>query len=138
MYYLLVWWDSKLYARRWLFLNTWVERGMIGINECWTKDKNQIKQLVSRGIWVLVVVLVEYGSSENRLMIWEKVDWMVCNTCNVSIFCVWAIKNQWLWVSPAIIVHSLRKNGEIKQYQSSQYSLTSWYLDTAWTGKFLR
>ena len=32
------------------------------------------------------MVLVEYGNNENRLRVWEKVDWMVCHTCNVSIF----------------------------------------------------
>ena len=80
-------------------------------------------------MWVLVVVLVD---NENRLRVWEKADWMVCHTCNISIFWVWVIKNQWLWVSPAITVHTLRKKGESKQCQSSQYSLTSWYLDAAW------
>ena len=34
-----------------------------------------------------------------------------------------------MWVSPAITVHTLRKKGKIKQWQSSQYYLTSWYLD---------
>ena len=35
---------------------------------------------------VLAVVLVEYESNENRLMVLEKVDLMVCHTCNISIF----------------------------------------------------
>ena len=28
------------------------------------------------GMWVLVMVLVGYGSNDNRLRLWEKVDWM--------------------------------------------------------------
>ena len=34
----------------------------------------KIKQLVSKGMWVLVLVLVGHGSNENRLRVWEKVD----------------------------------------------------------------
>ena len=33
-----------------------------------------IKQLDSRGIWDLVIVLVGYGSNNNRLRVCEKVD----------------------------------------------------------------
>ena len=65
-------------------------------------------------MWVLAVVLVEYGINENRLRVWEKVDWMVCHTCNISIFWVWAIQNQWLWVSSAMTVHTLRKKKRLK------------------------
>ena len=39
-----------------------------------------VKQLVSRGIWVLVRVLVGYGSNNNSLRVWEKFDWMVCHS----------------------------------------------------------
>ena len=42
-------------------------------------DENQFKQLFSRGMWVPVMVLVEYGSNDNRLRVREKVDWIVCH-----------------------------------------------------------
>ena len=28
-------------------------------------------------MWVLVMVLIGYGSNENRLRVWDKVDWVV-------------------------------------------------------------
>ena len=42
-------------------------------------DKNKVKQLVSRAMWVLVKVLVEYGSNDNMVRVWEKINWMVCH-----------------------------------------------------------
>ena len=33
-----------------------------------------------RGIWVLLMVLVGYGSNDNRLRVWEKVDWIICHS----------------------------------------------------------
>ena len=56
-----------------LFLNIWVVRGKKSI---WELNLGW-KQLVFRGIWVLGMVLVGYGSNDNRLRVWEKVDWMV-------------------------------------------------------------
>lgn len=37
-----------------------------------------VRQLVSRGICDLVIVLVGYGSN-NRLGVWERVKWIVCH-----------------------------------------------------------
>ena len=34
-------------------------------------DENQVKQLVSRGIWVFGMVLVGSGSNDKRLRVWE-------------------------------------------------------------------
>ena len=34
-------------------------------------DENQVKQLVSRGIWVFGMVLVGCGSNDKRLRVWE-------------------------------------------------------------------
>ena len=63
-----------------------------------------IKQLDSRGIWDLVIVLVGYGSNNNRLRVCEKVDWTPCHSDHqflpqrvlfaIKIFWVWAISNQ--------------------------------------------
>ena len=78
------------------------------------KLRIKVKQLASKGMWVLVVVLAGYGSNDNRLRVWEKVDWMVYHTCNISVFGVWAMKNQWLWLSRAITVYILRRNRDIK------------------------
>ena len=47
---------------------------MSSIWKCKTKDENQVKQLVSSGIWVLVMILAEYGSNDNKLRVLEKVD----------------------------------------------------------------
>ena len=68
----------ELFTRRGLFLNIWVERGINNIWEYTTSDENQLKKLVSRGMWVLVMVLVGHGRNNNRLRVWETVDWMVC------------------------------------------------------------
>ena len=38
------------------------------------------KQLVSREMWDLVIVLVGYGSNKNRLRLYENVDWTVCHS----------------------------------------------------------
>ena len=43
-------------------------------------DEYQVKQLVSKGTWVLVMILVKYRSNNYRLTVWEKVDWMVCHS----------------------------------------------------------
>ena len=32
------------------------------------------------GMWVLVMGLVGYGSNNNSLRAWEKVDWMACHS----------------------------------------------------------
>ena len=36
------------------------------------------KQLVSREMWELVIVLVGYGSNNNKLIVYDKVDWTAC------------------------------------------------------------
>ena len=36
-----------------------------------------MKQLAYRRMLVLVIVLEGFGSNDNRLMVWEKMDWMV-------------------------------------------------------------
>ena len=39
-----------------------------------------IKQLISRGTRGIVIVLVGYGSNNNRLRVYEKVDWLLCHS----------------------------------------------------------
>ena len=39
-----------------------------------------IKQLVSRGMWDLVIVLVGYGSNNNRLRVYGNGDETVCHS----------------------------------------------------------
>ena len=39
-----------------------------------------IKQLVSRGTGGLVIILVGYGSNNNRLRVYEKVHWLLCHS----------------------------------------------------------
>ena len=39
-----------------------------------------INQLVSRGMWNLLLVLVGYGSSNNRLRVYVNVDATVCHS----------------------------------------------------------
>ena len=52
--------------------------------------------MASRGMWVLLMVLVGYGSNGNRLRAWENMDWVVLpfqfqasssetTTCNTAI-----------------------------------------------------
>ena len=36
-----------------------------------------VTQLVSRSMRGLAMALVEYGCNNNRLWVWEKVEWMV-------------------------------------------------------------
>ena len=70
----------------------------------------------SRGIWVLLMMLVGYGSNGNRLRLWEKVDWMVCHSdCKQQYtnFPILSDKESVI-VSPAVIVHTLLKNKKIK------------------------
>ena len=38
--------------------------------------KLQVKQLVCKGMWVLVMVLIGYGINDSKLRVWEKVDWV--------------------------------------------------------------
>ena len=35
-------------------------------------------KLDSEGMWVLLMVLVGYGSNENRFRAWKKVNWITC------------------------------------------------------------
>ena len=37
-----------------------------------------VRQVVSIGF--IIMVLVGYGSNDNRLRIWERVEWMVCHS----------------------------------------------------------
>ena len=69
------------------------------------------------------MVLVRYGSDDNRLKVWEKVDWMIAIRI-ASIF----IRDFYLQytkililsdkepviVSPVVTVHTLRKKWEVK------------------------
>ena len=43
-------------------------------------EEIQVKQLAYRGIWVLVMVLVGWGSNDNRLRVGEKLDWIICHS----------------------------------------------------------
>ena len=38
------------------------------------------KQLVSKEMWDLVIVLVGYGSNNNKLRVYENVDWTACSS----------------------------------------------------------
>ena len=85
---------------------------------------NQVKQLVFRGMWVLMMVLVGYGSNANRLRVWEKVNWMRFTIPTASIlirdcylqytnFLSLSDKGSMI-VSPVTTAHTLRRKGEIK------------------------
>ena len=149
VYYFLVWWIPKCYSRRGVFLNIWMERGINSIKECENYDENQLKQLVFRGIWVPVMVLVGYGSNDDRLSIWEKVDCIVCHseskhlhqrlltTCNTSIFWAWVIRNQWFWALLSLFIFCGRRE-RLKQYRSSQESLAPCLLAQHELAKWLR
>ena len=104
-----------------------------------------IKQLVSRGTWGLVIVFVGYGSNNNRLRVYEKVDWLFCHSnlkhlpqrvhtnCNTPIFWDWVLRNQQLLalLSLSILRRSRKK---LKQCQFLQGFLAHWFLDETWIG----
>ena len=65
---------------------------------------------------------VGYGSNDNRLRVWEKLDYIVCHSDSnhshqrllsaITIFLGLSDKES-VVVSPVITVHNLRKKGEI-------------------------
>ena len=65
-----------------------------------------IQELIFKGIWFLLMVLVGYGSNDNNgegvgecgvdgLPFWSQFFSSETITCNVSIFWVWVISYQW-------------------------------------------
>ena len=85
-------------------------------------------------MWVLVVLLVGYGSNGNRLRVWEKVDWMIYVSCNTPIFWIWAIKNQWLRVLFSLPILWGRRE-RLDQCQSSQGCRALWSPGAVWIGE---
>ena len=88
-----------------------------------------VRELASRGVWGLLMVLVEYESNGNRWRIRERMKWIVCNSDQThryyrllpvmqKFFWVWTIKNQWLldMLSLAMLRESRKRS---KQRQSS-------------------
>ena len=61
---------GQYYGKREAFINIWAESGM-------NSKTTIVKQLVSREMLVLVRVLLGYKNYDNRLRVWEKVDWIV-------------------------------------------------------------
>ena len=65
-----------------------------------------VMQVVYRGMWVLVMVLVGYGSNVyvegmgegglNSIPLWLQASLLESSTCNTLIFWAWTIRNQWL------------------------------------------
>ena len=65
-----------------------------------------VMQVVYRGMWVLVMVLVGYGSNVyvecmgegglNSIPFWLQASLLETSTCNTLIFWAWTIRNQWL------------------------------------------
>ena len=100
-------------------------------------------------MWVLVMVLVEYGSNAkwvegmggglNNLSFRLDASSSETTTCNTPIFWAWAIRN--LIMSPVITVHTLRKKWEIKtvpiltRFSSSLIPWRSW---SRWLNRWCR
>ena len=82
---------------------------------------NQIKQLVSREMRVLAVVLVGYGSNDNRLEGMREGGWNDLPHLQYPN-CMILSNKESVIVSPVITVHTLRR-GRLTQCQSSQDSL---------------
>ena len=47
-----------------------------------------VKKSLRECVRVLLMVLVVYESNGNRYKAWERMKWMVCDTCNIAIFWV--------------------------------------------------
>ena len=82
-------------------------------------DKHGMKiifvgRLASGGMLGLLMVLVGFGSNDNRLRVWERVEWMVCHSYSkhlhqrpLSAICQYSEES--VIVIVAIPVHALRK-----------------------------
>ena len=92
-------------------------------------------------MWVLVMVLVGYGSNGSRLRIWEG-GWdglpfqlqtfsSETTTCNTPILWDWAIRNKLLWALFTLSILWGRRE-RLKHGYSSQDSIATWPLDGAW------
>ena len=78
-----------------------------------------IKQMVSRGMWGLVIVLVGYGSNSNRLKIYEKVYWMVSHSdfkhlLQGALLAIHQFSEPAVTVTAVVPVHTSEKQKEIK------------------------
>lgn len=101
----LIWQGSKFYGRRGVFLNVEEEWSVnsiyIMLNLGWRLLL--IRQLVYKGMWSLLMVLVGHGSN-NRLRVWERVKWTVCYSNHkhlherLKFSETGEIRNQWLWM----------------------------------------
>ena len=114
---------------------------VVAVQPCkeWIPIRKKINQMVSRGMWVVVMVLVGYWSNDNRLRVWEKTDWIICHSdCKHLLQRLLSVVHQFFWawvISPwlwALLSLSIREM--FKKCQFSQDSLAFWSLDAAWIG----
>ena len=101
-------------------------------------DENQVKQLVSMEMWVLVILLVGYGSNDKKVedmrsfrldnLPFRSTSW---RTCNTPIFWAWAVRNQSLWSQLWMSILWGRRE-RLNQCRSSKDSLAPWSLDATW------
>ena len=78
-----------------------------------------MKQMVSRRMRGLVIVLVGYGSNNNRLKIYEKVYWMVCHSDfkhlpQGALLAIHQFSESAVTVTAVVPVHTSEKQKEIK------------------------
>ena len=81
-----------------------------------------VRQLISRGLWGLVMVLVGYGSNNNRLRVCERVEWFAILIASIftrgyylqRINLLSMSEKKSVIVSAIVPVYALGKQGDIK------------------------